>query len=397
MLDIIAGIYVGALCATVVGVLVGLSPLSTAAKLALCSAAGAWLAIIVAVAAFGWLTPGTFRPIPATLLPFTLLLALLFGSWFLVQAFRSAVLSLPLPALVGVHAGRLGGILFLLFHADGRLSAPFAPAAAVGDMATGAVAIALAAMLALGLSVGRTWLAVWNALGALDLAAAVSLGTLSMPGTPFRIFTEEPGTLLMTTVPGIVVPGMLVPIFLFAHFAIAARLRTTAEIGRVGGRLANQGPAMHDHKLQKANATDRGRNEGSVAGVSRGIAFARTYDLLLRIMTRGREQQYREDLLDLAGVAPDQCVLDIGCGTGTQAVAIHRRVQPGGSVMGVDVSENMLAAAVRKARRAGVDISFRLADAMRLPFEDGSFDARADAGSASAKQHASSNLAAGCC
>src|SRR5258706_11270559 len=196
MLDIIAGIYVGALCATVVGVLVGLSPLSTAAKLALCSAAGAWLAIIVAVAAFGWLTPGTFRPIPATLLPFSLLLALLFGSWFLVQAFRSAVLSLPLPALVGVHAGRLGGILFLLFHADGRLSAPFAPAAAVGDMATGAVAIALAAMLALGLSVGRTWLAAWNAPGPPALAPGVLLRPASLPCSPFRFVHGEPRALV---------------------------------------------------------------------------------------------------------------------------------------------------------------------------------------------------------
>lgn len=51
-----------------------------------------------------------------------------------------------------------------------------------------------------------------------------------MPGTPFRYFTEEPGTLIMTTVPAIVVPGMLVPIFLFVHFAIAAKLRTASEV-----------------------------------------------------------------------------------------------------------------------------------------------------------------------
>lgn len=232
MLDIIAGIYVGALSATVVGVLLGLSPLSATAKFVLCSAGAAWLAIIVAAASLGWLTPGALGPVPATLLPFTTLLALLFAGWALVPAFRSAFLALPLPALIGLHAGRLGGILFLLFHADGRLSAPFAPAAGVGDMATGALAIVLVGLLALGVSVGRSWLAAWNALGALDLMVAVSLGTLSMPGTPFRIFTEEPGTLLMTTVPGIVVPGMLVPIFLFAHFAIAAKLQAARRVHR---------------------------------------------------------------------------------------------------------------------------------------------------------------------
>jgi hypothetical protein len=233
MLDIIAGIYVGALSATVVGVLVGLSPLSARAKLVLCSAAAAWLAIIVAVAGLGWLAPGTLGPAPATLLPFLVLLALLFGGWALVPAFRNAVLALPLPAVVGVHAGRLGGILFLLFHADGRLSAPFAPSAGIGDMATGAFAIVLVGLLALGVSVGRHWLVAWNALGALDLLVAVLLGTLSMPGTPFRMFTEEPGTLLLTGVPGIVVPGMLVPIFLFVHFAIAVRLQAARSVDRL--------------------------------------------------------------------------------------------------------------------------------------------------------------------
>lgn len=233
MLDIIAAIFAAALYTTIVGVLVGLSPLSAVAKLVLFAAAAAWLGVIVAVAALGWLAPGALGPIPATLLPFTMLLVLLFGGWSLVPEFRNAVLALPLPVLVGVHAGRLGGIVFLLFYADGRLSAPFAPAAGIGDMVTGAFAIPLAAMLALGLGVRRIWLATWNAFGALDLVVAVSLGVLSMPGTPFRIFTEEPGTLVMTTVPGILVPGMVVPIFLLVHFAIAAKLRSAAKVDRL--------------------------------------------------------------------------------------------------------------------------------------------------------------------
>lgn len=130
---------------------------------------------------------------------------------------------------------------------------------------------------------------------------------------------------------------------------------------------------MEDQLLRNAGAAEPG---GKAAGTeaNRGIGFPRIYDLLLRILTRGREQQYREDLLDLAGVAPGHRVLDIGCGTGTQAIAIHRRAQPGGSVVGVDVSENMTAAARRKVRRVGVEIVFHHADAARLPFEDGCFD-----------------------
>jgi len=54
---------------------------------------------------------------------------------------------------------------------------------------------------------------------------------------------------------------------------------------------------------------------------SRGINFPRHYDLLLLILTRSRDRAYREDVIDLAGVASGHAVLDIGCGTGTQAIA----------------------------------------------------------------------------
>jgi hypothetical protein len=62
---------------------------------------------------------------------------------------------------------------------------------------------------------------------------AVFLGMLSAPGTSFRLFTEGPGTLAMTTVPWVFVPAMLVPIFLLVHFVIAAKLRTAAQAGRL--------------------------------------------------------------------------------------------------------------------------------------------------------------------
>ena len=110
------------------------------------------------------------------------------------------------------------------------------------------------------------------------------------------------------------------------------------------------------------------------AGSDQGIGFPRVYDALLFLLTRGRVRAYRERLLDIAGVAPGDRVLDIGCGTGTQAIAGWRRTQPGGAVEGTDISEKMLAAARRKARRAGLAIPFRQADAARLPFEDGRFD-----------------------
>jgi hypothetical protein len=233
MLDIVGAIFVTAFYATVVGVLVGLSALRAATRLAAFAVAAKWLGIIVVVGALGGLAPGTLGPIPANLLPFTGLLALLFGGWFLVPQFRGALLSVPLSVLVGVHAGRLGGVFFLLLYADGRLSAPFAPAAGVGDMIAGALAIPLATMLALGFDMRRAWLRLWNAFGALDLVVAVSLALLSAPRTPFRVFTEGPGTLAMTVPPWVFIPAMLVPILLLVHVAIATKLRAATQAGRM--------------------------------------------------------------------------------------------------------------------------------------------------------------------
>jgi hypothetical protein len=233
MLDIMGAIFATALYATVVGVLIGLSPVHGVIRLGAFAAAAAWLGIVVGVAALGGLAPGVLGPIPPNLLPFAGLLTLLFAAWFLVPQFQSTLLSVPLPALVALHAGRLGGLFFLLLYADGRLSAPFAPAAGVGDMVTGALAIPLAAMLMLGFEVRRIWLGIWNAFGALDLVVAVTLGLLSAPGTPFRVFTEGPGTQAMTTVPWVFVPAMLVPIFLLVHLAIATKLRAAIGAGRL--------------------------------------------------------------------------------------------------------------------------------------------------------------------
>lgn len=107
---------------------------------------------------------------------------------------------------------------------------------------------------------------------------------------------------------------------------------------------------------------------------NRGIGFPRLYDLLIQLMTRGGDRAFRARVLDLAEIGPGDHVLDVGCGTGTQAIAAQPKTQPGGSIVGVDISEKMLAVARRKARRAGLDIAFRCAEAARLPFEDDRFD-----------------------
>jgi hypothetical protein len=55
---------------------------------------------------------------------------------------------------------------------------------------------------------------------------AITLGALSAPGTPFRVFTEAPGTVAMGTLPWVGIPALLVPLYLMTLLTIAVRLRT---------------------------------------------------------------------------------------------------------------------------------------------------------------------------
>lgn len=101
---------------------------------------------------------------------------------------------------------------------------------------------------------------------------------------------------------------------------------------------------------------------------------AAIYDFTLWLLSLGREGVFRERVLRLAHLSPGEQVLDVGCGTGTLAIAAKRQVGTRGTVYGVDASPEMLARANKKARKAGVGIVFKNALVEALPFSDGQFD-----------------------
>ncbi len=76
-----------------------------------------------------------------------------------------------------------------------------------------------------------------------------------------------------------------------------------------------------------------------------------------------------------ADIAPGLSVLDVATGTGLMAFEAARRVGPAGQVVGVDVSDGMLAEANRKAAGTGLrNIAFVLGDAERLELPPARFD-----------------------
>ncbi len=74
-----------------------------------------------------------------------------------------------------------------------------------------------------------------------------------------------------------------------------------------------------------------------------------------------------------ADLGPGLRVLDLGCGTGNLSLRV-KRACPGAEVSGVDADPRMLAAAVAKAKRVGVGVTFTRGFAESLPFADGAFD-----------------------
>lgn len=101
---------------------------------------------------------------------------------------------------------------------------------------------------------------------------------------------------------------------------------------------------------------------------------AAQYDLLLWLLTLGRERSFRERALALAHLSAGESVLDIGCGTGTLAITAKRLVGNTGRVCGIDAAPEMVSRAGRKARNAGLEIDFRNAMVESMPFTDGHFD-----------------------
>lgn len=69
--------------------------------------------------------------------------------------------------------------------------------------------------------------------------------------------------------------------------------------------------------------------------------------------------------------------LDLGCGTGTNAITM---TQHGWRVVGVDLSFLAIRAARRNARQAGLEIDFRQEDVTRLASIEGPFDFALDIG-----------------
>ena len=79
-----------------------------------------------------------------------------------------------------------------------------------------------------------------------------------------------------------------------------------------------------------------------------------------------------EELAEVCDIHWDEEVLDVAAGNGNATLAAARR---GARVTSTDYVESLLDRGAERARAESLDVTFIVADAENLPFEDGNFDA----------------------
>jgi ubiquinone/menaquinone biosynthesis C-methylase UbiE len=101
---------------------------------------------------------------------------------------------------------------------------------------------------------------------------------------------------------------------------------------------------------------------GRAAGFDQGASHG--------VLSEAQHQAWLALLCEVAG-PPPLTVLDIGCGTGFLAM---RMAELGHTAVGIDLSEEMLAVARRKAEASRLPVTFRLGDAEAPPQDNAPYD-----------------------
>lgn len=102
--------------------------------------------------------------------------------------------------------------------------------------------------------------------------------------------------------------------------------------------------------------------------------IAEDYDRINSILSFGVHNAWRKKTVQMSGARAGDRVLDCATGTGDLAFEFKKRVGHTGSVTGTDFCREMIEHAPAKADKKQLVVTFEVADAMDLPYEDNSFD-----------------------
>jgi demethylmenaquinone methyltransferase/2-methoxy-6-polyprenyl-1,4-benzoquinol methylase len=98
--------------------------------------------------------------------------------------------------------------------------------------------------------------------------------------------------------------------------------------------------------------------------------IAGRYDLVNTVLSGGTDAGWRRRAARVTGLTTGGSALDVACGSGKLTAQLATIAGPKGRVVGLDFSPQML----EVARRDHPGIEFVEGDALKLPFDDQSFD-----------------------
>lgn len=133
-------------------------------------------------------------------------------------------------------------------------------------------------------------------------------------------------------------------------------------------------PQRNEMKEQVKPYSAEGSKKSQVSSMFNRIAPY--YDLLNRVLSLGIDRSWRKKAIHLLNDSKPRHILDVATGTADVALETARRLSPD-SIIGVDISADMLAIGRQKISRRGLDhvITLEEADSENLPFPDNTFDA----------------------
>jgi ubiquinone/menaquinone biosynthesis C-methylase UbiE len=126
------------------------------------------------------------------------------------------------------------------------------------------------------------------------------------------------------------------------------------------------------HRHSEAGKASTKATKGLI--LNGGWRFDLTAWFLDTFSSRGQWRELRQRTVTLARIQPGEQVLDVGCGTGTLAMEVVRRVGATGRVAGVDPGTEQIARARSKAARRNLPVDFQIGVIEQLPFPDQTFD-----------------------
>ena len=176
MLDFLGFIVTVALMVLAVNAVITFMDIPQSAKLTLAALAGLWIGLAAAAGSAGMIAISKPFPVVGVFVGVPRVTAAIAATW---PRARAAMLSIPMPLMIGLNAGRIFAVLFLLLAAEGRLAGPFPHFAGWGDIITGVFALPVAWLAQVARMRHLNAIAAWDLFGPDELVLAITLGVTS--------------------------------------------------------------------------------------------------------------------------------------------------------------------------------------------------------------------------